>query len=32
MKLCSRKIASGSAKIECDSQMVQKEPARPAST
>ena len=29
MKLCSRKIASGSAKIECDSQIVQNVPARP---
>ncbi len=32
MKLCSRKMASGSAKIECDSQIAQKLPARPPST
>jgi hypothetical protein len=32
MKLCSRKMASGSAKIEWDSQMVQNEPESPVST
>jgi hypothetical protein len=32
MKLCRRKTASGSAKIECDSQIVQKEPFSPVST
>ncbi|CPU64383.1 Uncharacterised protein [Mycobacteroides abscessus] len=32
MKLCSRKIASGSAKIECDSHTGQNEPSMPQST
>ncbi len=32
MKLCSRKIASGSPKMVCDSHTVQKVPARPHCT
>jgi hypothetical protein len=32
MKLCSRKIASGSAKIECETQIGRNVPAQPAST
>ncbi len=32
MKLCRMKMHSGSAKIECDSQIVQNVPASPAFT